>query len=68
VKSRSDAGQRHNARPGRMTYITEETKEIHDLIKNITRLVDKAKGPEAFRLLIDDVSSLEKGLKSAANS
>jgi hypothetical protein len=52
----------------RMMYITEETKEIHDLIKNITRLVDNAKGPEAFRLLIDDVSSLGKGLKSAGNS
>jgi hypothetical protein len=52
----------------RIIYITEETKEIHDLIKNITRLINNTKGLEAFRLLINNISSLEKGLKSAGNS
>ena len=50
-----------------MTYATNETNEIKDLITNVTDLVDKADGPEAFKQLIDDISSLNNALKSSAN-
>lgn len=42
----------------RMFFITEETKEIQCLIKNMTDLVKQAKGPITFKLLISDVYSL----------
>jgi hypothetical protein len=51
-----------------MTYATNEINEIKDLITNVTDLVDKADVPEAFKQLIDDISSLNNALKSSANS
>jgi hypothetical protein len=51
----------------RMTYATNEINEIKDLITDVTDLVDKADGPEAFKQLIDDISSLNNALKSTAN-
>jgi chromosome segregation ATPase len=52
----------------RMIYATNEINKIKDLIANVTYLVDKADGQEAFKQLIDDVSSLHNALKSTANS
>jgi hypothetical protein len=49
-------------------YATNEINEIKDLITIVTDLVDKADGPEAFKQLIDDISSLNNALKSSANS
>jgi hypothetical protein len=42
----------------RMSYATNETNEIKDLFANVTDLVGKGDGPEAFKQLIDDTSSL----------
>jgi hypothetical protein len=52
----------------RMIYATNEINKIKDLITNVTDLVDNADGPEAFKQLIDDVSSTHNALKSTANS
>jgi hypothetical protein len=50
-----------------MTYATNETNEIKDLITDVTDLVDKADGPEVFKQLIDDTSSLNNALKSSTS-
>jgi hypothetical protein len=47
----------------RIAYVTEERKQIEDLIRDIMKLVDKATGPMEFCQLITDVSSLKKGLE-----